>query len=136
MTVAALQVQQAIFKTLANDASLIGQLGGAKIFDHVPERVQPPYVIVGRTAVSDWSTATEGGESIALFLHTWSKSTSRRESYELQERVKQVLLNGVQPLDGHHLVNLRFQFSETRRDRVSMHLHGVMRFRAFTEPAI
>ena len=39
------------------------------------------------------------------------------------------------PLDGHALVNLRLEFSEVRFDDDQSVYHGLLRFRAVTEPA-
>ncbi|MEM8749414.1 MAG: DUF3168 domain-containing protein [Pseudomonadota bacterium] len=134
MTNAVSQLRQAIAKALIADTTLTEIVGTNKVFDTVPERVAPPYVVVGRTTTSDWSTATEGGEAITLFIHTWSRASNSEENDRMQEAIKQSL-SAIQPaLDGHHLVNLRFEYAETRRDRVSAYLHGVARFRGVTEP--
>jgi hypothetical protein len=37
-------------------------------------------------------------------------------------------------LDEHHLVNLRLEFSEARYDEDLSVYHGLLRFRAVTEP--
>jgi len=136
MTDPAIELQQAIFKALSQDTELSTSLGADKIFDRVPERVGFPYIVIGRSATSDWSTSTEGGEAIVLYIHTWSSSASRSESHTLQAHVKRILAGTLPPLTDHHLVNLRFQLAETRRDRVSEHFHGLLRFRAVTEPQI
>ncbi len=131
---AALDLRQAVYKTLVQDTDLMAALGGNRIFDRVPERVGFPYLVIGRTMASDWSTSTETGEAITLFIHSWSRSPGRNESHALQGHVKRILAAGLVPLADHHLVNLRFQLAETRRDRKSRHFHGVLRFRAVTEP--
>ncbi len=131
---ATIDLRHALFTALSADTELVAQLGGPKVFDKVPERVSPPYVVVGRSASSDWSTATEDGEAIVFFVHTWSKSANRNESHDLQAHVKRIMAANLPALDDHHLVNLCFQLAETRRDRAEGYLHGVLRFRAVTEP--
>ncbi len=136
MTAAILDVQKAIFKALTADSELVDALGGQKIFDKMPERVDAPYVVIGRSTASDWSTATDEGEAVTLFIHVWSQSGSRAECHTLQQHLKRILHDQAQALDAHHLVAMRLQFSETRRDRKSEHLHGVMRFRGVTEVVV
>jgi hypothetical protein len=135
MTSAALDLQQSIFKILLADSELGTELNGQKIYDQVPDRVKPPYVVVGRTTADDWSTSTENGEAVTVFIHVWSDSGSRRQCHVLQTHLKRLLHDQPQSLENHHLVALRLQFSETRRDLRSGHLHGVMRFRGVTETA-
>lgn len=132
----ALDLQQTVFKALLADADLTAVLGSNKVYDRVPERVAAPYIVIGRTTVSDWSTSTEGGEAIVLFIHTWSKFTSRTQCHMLEAHIKRVLSAGDIDLADHHLINLRFQLAETRRDRAADHFHGVLRFLAITEPRI
>ena len=130
----AIDLQETIFKALSQDNELLTLLGPNKVFDRVPERVDFPYIVIGRSTTSDWSTSTEDGETIVFFIHTWSRISSRSECHALQAQVKRVLAGSLAPLTDHHLINLRFQLAETRRDRVSEHFHGVLRFRAVTEP--
>lgn len=126
-------LQASVYKALVQDSEILTTLDGAKIFDHVPDRTSPPYIVLGRSTSSDWSTSTETGEAIVFIVHTWSKSASRSENNTLQNLIRKNL-DGPIELNDHDLVNLRFQLAETRRDRVTGYLHGVSRFRAITEP--
>lgn len=133
MTAHNASLQRACFQALAADTDLTNLIGANRVFDRVPERVRPPYVVLGQSMVSDWSTATEDGEAIVFFVHVWSKSTAREECHAVQEEVKRVLEADVAFADAD-LVALRFQLADTNRDRPSGFLHGVMRFRAVIEP--
>jgi hypothetical protein len=126
-------LQRACFHALATDTGLSDLLGTDRIFDRVPERVRPPYVVLGQSMVSDWSTATEDGEAIVFFVHVWSKSSAREECHAVQEAVKRVLEAAVSITEAD-LVALRFQLADTRRDRPSGFLTGVIRFGAVIEP--
>lgn len=126
-------LQRVCFQALSADPALTTLLGADRIFDRVPERVRPPYVVLGQSMVSDWSTATEDGEAIVFFIHVWSKSSDRDQCHAAQQEVKRVLESGLS-LPATNLVALRFQLTDTRRDRPSGYLHGVMRFRAVIEP--
>ena len=49
------------------------------------------------------------------------------------DAVEGALNDAALTLDGHALVNLRFEFAETRRDPDGITYHGVVRFMAVTE---
>ena len=122
-----------LFQALLNDVELAALLGAPKVFDRVPERCVFPYVVVGRTSVTDWSTATEGGTAIVVLIHTWSDTTDRAQSHGIQQRIDAILTGTLPPMANHTLVQLRNQLTETWRDHNDGHLHGVMRFRALVE---
>ncbi len=128
----AADLQRACFQALSNDTSLLALTGPGRVFDRVPERVRPPYIVLGRSTVSDWNTATDDGDAIVFFIHTWSRRHDRQESHAVQDAVRSALEDGLTLAD-NHLVALRFQLAETRRDRPSGYVHGVLRFRAVIE---
>ena len=127
-------LQTAIVATLQNDAALTRLLGGPKVFDRVPERVSFPYLTLGRTAVVDWSTGTEDGAEHVLTLHVWARGGSKQATYEIMDEVSRRLHDATLPLEQHRLVNLRLQFAEARQEPDSPTYHGILRFRAVTEP--
>ena len=135
MNPVATSLQKAVFQALHADSTLIGLLGAPHVFDQVPEKVDPPYVVHGTTRSTDWSTSTEPGEVIEFTLHTWSNTTSREQSFAIQDRIKSLLADDGFSIQDHYLVNLRLMFCETSRDQKSTYLHGVMRFRVVTEPS-
>jgi hypothetical protein len=54
---------------------------------------------------------------------------------EIVEAIKAVLHDQPLMLPDHQLVNLRHEFSEARLDPDGDTFHGVVRYRAVTEPA-
>lgn len=124
---------EAVFKRLLQDTELTQLLGSDRIFDRIPERVSPPYCVVGSMRSDDWSTATEEGAAITFMVHCWSDASSRQECEIILAKTSRCLLS-LDTLQGHELVQLRMQFSEIRRDRNSAHFLGVTRFRGVTEP--
>lgn len=134
MTDATDELQKYVFQVLSSDEELTSALGGPKIFDHVPERVSHPYVVLGRSIASDWSTSTEDGIALVFFIHIWSRSKGRAEINLLQSRVRNVLNAPPKTIGDQSLIGLNFQLVETRRDRSNGNLHGVLRFRAVLEP--
>ncbi|MBO0661832.1 DUF3168 domain-containing protein [Jiella sp. MQZ9-1] len=128
------ELQESIFSALSSDPALTALLGGPKIFDRRPEQASFPYLTLGRTAVVDWSTGTEDGAEHILTLHVWAKGGGKAETYEIMDKVATTLNDAALPLKDYHLVNLRLQFAEARREPETAAYHGILRFRAVTEP--
>ena len=126
-------LRKALGAAMLADPALDSVLGAGRVHDAVPDRLRPPYVVVGRTTSADWSTATENGEAVTLFLHVWTRQERRDENHAAQAAIR-AIAEGPLTLPGHHLVALRHELSETRRDAQTGHVHGVLRFRAIIEP--
>lgn len=129
-------LQKAIYSALVANTSLIAALGGAKIFDHTPQKAVYPYLVIGQASDRDWSTASENGSEHRITIHIWSEKSDRQEIYQIQQLVHSELHDAQLSAQDHHVVNLRHEFSEVRADPQSDTLHGIMRFRAITEPII
>ncbi|WP_062016491.1 DUF3168 domain-containing protein [Aureimonas sp. AU4] len=134
MMQASAELQTTIVSALMGDPALTAMLGGPKVFDRQPERAAFPYLTLGRTAVVDWSTGSEDGSEHILTLHVWGRGGSKQETYAIMDKVTNRLHDATLPMDGHRLVNLRLQFAEARQEPDSPAYHGILRFRAVTEP--
>jgi hypothetical protein len=134
MTAAALELQKAIVAALLADTGLAA-LVGDRIYDAPPRNATFPYLVLDEMAMSDWSTATEGGHAHRVTLHAWSRERGKRACHEILDAAEAVLGSELPALDGHALVNLRFADAAVRRDPDGITWHGVMRLRAVTEPA-
>lgn len=132
---AALELQKAVFATLAGDGMLTGLLGGPHIYDHAPANVPFPYVTFGRASLHDWSTATEGGAEHFFTIHVWSRAKGRSEGLAIMDQIRQLLHDADLALAGHFLINLRRETYEMRFDDDHRVHHGTLQFRAVTEPA-
>ncbi|MCF6118453.1 DUF3168 domain-containing protein [Mesorhizobium muleiense] len=133
MTAPAAALQKALFQALDADGSLSAALGGAKLFDHVPENIPFPYVAFGRTSVYDWVTGRKKDAEQLFTLHFWSKSEARKEMLDVMDMVSARLQDAALALDEHHRVNLRLEFTEVRYDEDLSACHGLLRFLAVTE---
>jgi Protein of unknown function (DUF3168) len=134
MPSAALALQQSIFSTLGANAGIVALLGGARIYDHVPQPATYPYLSFGQSVVRDGDTGTESGDEHMLTLHIWSRAEGRKETHELIDAVRTALHQQPLTLMGHRLINLRHEFSEARREPDGDTIHGLVRLRAITEP--
>jgi len=128
-------LQQSIFATLGADAALTGLLGGARVFDDVPQASPFPYLTFGQSVVRDWSTGSEDGSEHILTLHVWSQGKGKKEAHEIMGAIRDALHDQALTLSGHRLVNLRHELSEARREPDGDTTHGIVRYRAVTEPA-
>jgi hypothetical protein len=133
MPAPAAELQKAVFDALGADAALAALIG-ARIFDHAPANVAFPYITFGRTSFYDWSTGTESGAEQLFTLHVWSKEKGKQQTLQIMEIARARLHDAALTLDEHHLVNLRLEFSEARYDEDLSVYHGLLRFRAVTEP--
>lgn len=128
------QLQQAIYSVLAANGPLVALLGGARIYDDVPQAAPYPHLTLGQTSALDWGTGTEDGEEHILTLHIWSQAGGRGEAQRIMGAVRDVLHTANLSLTGHTLVSLRQQFSDVRRDNDGVTIHALVRYRAVTEP--
>ena len=136
MSSAALELQKAVHAALAGSVALAAALGGAvRIHDHAPASVAFPYLTFGRLETSDWSTATEDGGEHVFTIHAWSKARGKAQVLAIIEAVRGMLHDAAPAVSGHHLVNLRLEFEDVRFDDDIAVYHGLMQFRAVTEPA-
>lgn len=134
MAAAAVELQKAIFAALKADAAVTAAVG-QRIHDHSPANVAFPYITFGRSSCYDWSTGTEIGTEHLFTIHVWSKAKGKTETLELMGRVEALLRETQLSLNGHHLVNLTPDFAEARFDEEQSLYHGLLRYRAVTEPA-
>lgn len=134
MTSAVWDLQQAVHATLATDDAVLTHLGGARIYDDVPRGTVPPYITLAAFAARDWATGTEQGTEITFTVHAWSRAGGHKRPHLLADAVRAALHDRPLTLTAHHLVNLRFESSETRRERDGETYRVIARFRAVLEP--
>jgi Protein of unknown function (DUF3168) len=129
------QLQQSVYAALSANAPLTALLGGARIFDDVPQATPYPHVTLGQTSSSEYATGTEDGEEHILTLHVWSQGGGRGEAQRIMGAIRDALHTASLTLTGHTLVGIRQQFADVRRDPDGVTIHGLVRYRAVTEPA-
>ncbi len=133
MPAASVELQKAVFVALKANA-VISAAVGDRIHDRAPAKLSFPYLTFGRTSSYDWSTGTEIGTEHLFSIHVWSKAMGKSETLELMAGVEEALRAGNLTPKGHHLVNLTPDFAETRFDEDLSLYHGLLRYRAVTEP--
>jgi hypothetical protein len=123
-------LQKAVFEALTANADLMSAISG--VYDHVPSDTAFPYVTIGETTVTDWSSKTFDGQVHNLTLHVWSRERGRKEIKEILALTYDTLNGAALSVDGQQLVDLRFDFVQTLLDADGLTFHGIQRFRAVT----
>ena len=134
MTTESLALQHSIYQTLSNATALTSLLGGAGIYSKAPQGQALPYMTLGQTVNLAWSTGTDDGTKHDLTLHVWTSADSAEKVHEIMDTVKTLLHDRPLSVEGHYLVNLRHEFAEARIDPDGETMHGIVRYRAVTEP--
>jgi hypothetical protein len=127
-------LQTAIFATLTADAALATLLGAPRVFDQVPQPATYPYVTFGQSTVRDGDTSSTPADEHIVTLHVWSRAHGRQETHGVMAAIRSALHDQPLLLTGHHLINIRHDFSDARRDPDGDTIHGIVRLRAVTEP--
>jgi hypothetical protein len=128
-------LQRGLHQALANSAGLVALLGGVRIYDRAPQAASFPFITLGQSLVRDWSTGSEDGGEHSLTLHVWSRMGGKQQMLAIVEAIRAALHDKPLVLEDHFLINLRHEFSEARLDPDGDTYHGVVRYRAVTEPA-
>jgi hypothetical protein len=128
------ELQKALHAKLTADTQILSAIGAPRIWDHVPRGSSFPYVTIGATSDRDWSTGSEEGTEHIVTFHVWSRAPGRKETENIAASLRRSLHDQPLSLDGYHLVNIRHELTEIRRDTDGELYHGVLRFRATTEP--
>ena len=134
-TAAAAALRAAVHDALTADAALAALLGGPKIYDEPPRAAEFPYVTLGETRISDYSTGEAPSEEHQLTLHAWSRQGGHAQAHMIAGALLQALDDAPLPLADHSLVNFRFAVADVRREADGRTYHALVRFRAVTEPA-
>ena len=133
--VASWSIQRGVYRALAGSIDLTTLLGGIRVDVDAPQAAPYPFITLGQSVVRDWSTGTEDGAEHDLTLHVWSRSDGKKQVHQIIDVIRTVLHDQPLTLADHNLVNLRHELSEARLDPDGDTFHGIVRYRAVTEPA-
>lgn len=133
MTNASWALQSAVFAALTADATL-QSLIDTRLYDAVPLNPTFPYVVLGDGKETNADTATEEGSEHQFNVTVWSQGGGHQESKSIVNAVRFRLNNATLSLDGHALVDLRFQDCEYARESDGQTYSATLSFRAVTEP--
>lgn len=134
MSDASYEVQKAIVKALKDDAALTALIN-KRVYDPVPPGATFPYVSIGDDViVPDEGDGYEGCD-VTVTLHAWSREQGYGEIKKIDAAVQQAIRGATFNLTGFRLVDKLFETTRTLRDPDGLTNHGVVTFRAMTEPS-
>lgn len=131
-------LQAGIYTRLTGYSALTTALGGARIYDHVPQNSAFPYVMIGDDTAIEADTKSHEGWEVTLTLHAWDYAAAGGKSVKailghlydaLHRKEANVTVIGFQLV----LLNVEFTrtFQESATEGASdRYYHGVMRARA------
>jgi hypothetical protein len=130
--------QAAIYTRLVGYSGLTTALGGSKIYDHLPQNVTAPYVVIGDDTCIVDDTKSNNGWELTATIHCWDFEKAGRKSVKtLMSNIYDALHKSEANITvtGFSLVQIYQEFSETfqevNAEGASDHFyHGVQRFRA------
>lgn len=122
------QLQKAIYTALA------AALSPAKVYDHVPQKKEFPYAVIGDSEAREFDTTTELGQEHVVTIHYYTRHTKgKRAVHEAQRAIYNALHDQNLALEaGAALVLLLQDFATAVLDPDGETYHGVSQFRAIT----
>jgi hypothetical protein len=125
-----LALQTALYNKFTGDTTLMTL---AAVYDRTPKGTAFPYVTIGDSTASDWSTKTTSGTEQNFSIHVWSREGGRAQAANIMERVYELLHEGTLGVPNHTLVLSRLVSSALILESDGFTYHGTMRFRALLQ---
>lgn len=142
MTWAPAETQSAIFTALRNDGSLSSLIGQdstvQKVFDHVPQGTNYPFVVMQINPWEDRGNHTGEGLSAVLTMHVWyqpgaGSNTGRgdKQTQLIQKRIDELIHKGQFQISGWRIVCCRRITVDIIPEPDNVTRHGVQQFKLF-----
>lgn len=128
-----LPMQNAFVLALKADSD-VAALVGTRVYDLPPPTPVKPYVTVGDVQVLPDRADCIDGVELSVTLHLWSQTATSIQVKQLGKAVIEALDVAELGVTGHRLVLLELEQAQYLRDPDGITQHGVVVFRALTEP--
>lgn len=126
-------LQRALFDALSTAPAITALIGSGRIYDAVPHSHSFPILTIGDIQANDWSTSTETGFDCSVTLHSWLEGTSRKQTHELIDAIRNELDDANLLLIDSTLIFIRYLSSAVIPEQEQNLTHGTVRFRALLE---
>ena len=131
-------LQAGIYSRLTGYSALTTALGGSKVYDHVPQDTDAPFVVIGDDTAIDFDTKSNNGWEITLTIHCWDFEKAGRKSIKnIMGHIYDALHKSESNITvtGFSLIYMQQEYSESFQDTTieganDHYYHGVQRFRA------
>jgi hypothetical protein len=127
------EIAQAVYDRLTGDATLMALVTG--VFEHVPEGTAHDYVAMGEMLATPANRHNGFGRSVVFTLHVWTQARGFTSARAIEARLLELLDHQALAVPGHHVVSVRYEFSQTLTDPAPPGdiRHIPVRFRITTE---
>ncbi len=129
-----LAVQQAMQQALAANTTLMGLLGGQRIYDELPRGEPAPYVAFEDIETRDWSVKDQKAHEHFITIFVATNDRRRVMAQAIVSEIETSLDNAELTLTTHRLINLRVIFWNVSRRKSDANFGATIRLRAATEP--
>jgi hypothetical protein len=131
--------QAGLYARLTGYTALTTALGGAFVYDHVPQDTDAPYVMIGDDTCNERDTKTYNGWELTITIHCWNFEVAGRKSVKtLMGHIYDALHKNESSITvtGFTLVDIYCEYQDTFQEEAGVegagdhYYHGVQRFRA------
>lgn len=130
---AALPLQREMIMQLQNNDVLQDQMGGSfVIMDKNKELHSYPVILLGETRAFAWQSATFDGQEHEVQLTVLNNIGGSDKAKSISSAIIGVLHNADFPVNGHALVDMQFEKSETKYLEDCKCFQSVIYFKALT----
>jgi hypothetical protein len=121
---ALLSLQKKIYQLLEEDDEITSDYK-CRVFDHVPDNVGYPFIVIGDDSFDDFSSHTTDGFAVTMTIHTWTQGEGKKRCKEIQSRIYEIIHKADLELAGQKTVSLRAGLTTTILDPDGRTYHGV-----------
>jgi hypothetical protein len=129
----AIALQMTVFERLQREPGLTALLGENRIFDDVPPKTDPPYLLFGSHVESDWSSDAAKGSLHDFNLEIWSPENGRKTVVEIAAAARLTLEALVEIGTPYQIAYLEHLETATARDAQTGYFRATVRFRTAVE---
>jgi len=132
---ASIALQTALFAALIADTNVQAALGNPpRLYDSVPRKAVFPYATLGDARESNWNTKTEDGREHRITFTIFSRVAGHKQAKDIAATLIDALDTATPTLEGHTLINLRFEDATYTREPDGITYRTTLHYRAVTEP--
>jgi hypothetical protein len=124
------QVQKAIHDALKAAPAI----AGGRVYDHVPDGADFPYIEIGDEQIVDDGNTCDDGWEVFADVHVWSRSVGYPETKTLIASIVPRLV-GITSIAGYTLIAVEVENTRVFRDPDGLTSHGVISVRFVITPA-
>ena len=127
-------LRQGIHQALAGSSDVAALLGGVRIYDEAPQAPTFPFIMLGQSAIRDWTRGADNSAEQRLTLHVWSPFGGKKHVQDIIKAIRMTLEGRPLLLSNRDGMTLHHEFSEARLDPDGDSFHGIIRYRASAAP--